>query len=283
MTKYIIKSVCCIWLLCSSYFLFGQEIVGGNPSFPADPFNAKNIDIAKQNIFYEYTYIRNPEEKSKTRSALTVLQVGTGFSKFVDFYTLKLDSLREKHSLLKRVEKKEINEQMVLRKEIGFKMTIIKNLKSNSFMFQSRIPANDYEFEFKSPELQWKLEPEHKTILGYKTQKATVFYSGRNWTAWFAESIPIHLGPYTFGNLPGLILELYDDAHNHHFVASGIDKKSHTIYIRDEKKTLTTTKKDFFKTERSFHERPDLFFDTNAVRGVDNFPEIPYNPIELDF
>jgi GLPGLI family protein len=256
--------------------------VGGNPSFPSDPYNVKNIDVANQNIFYEYTYVKNTDEKLKTNSALTILQVGTNFSKYVDFYTLKLDSLREKHSKLNRIEKKEISEQMAYRREIGFKMTIIKNFKNTGFIAQSRIPNNDYEFEIMFPKLQWKLVPEYKTILDYKTQKATIYYSGRNWIAWFTESIPIHLGPYTFGDLPGLILELYDEDNNHHFIAIGIDQKPHIIYKREEKKTIKTTKKEFFKTEKSFHDRPDLFFDINAVRGVDNFPKIPYNSIELD-
>ncbi|WP_291114747.1 GLPGLI family protein [Flavobacterium sp. UBA6135] len=281
MSKYIIKYVC-ICLLFNSYFFFAQEIVGGNPSFPSDPYNVKNIDVANQNIFYEYTYVKNTDEKLKTNSALTILQVGTNYSKYVDFYTLKLDSLREKHSKLNRIEKKEISEQMEYRREIGFKMTIIKNFKNTGFIAQSRIPNNDYEFEIMFPKLQWKLVPEYKTILDYKTQKAIIYYSGRNWIAWFAESIPIHLGPYTFGDLPGLILELYDEDNNHHFIAIGIDQKPHIIYKREEKKTIKTAKKEFFKTEKSFHDRPDLFFDINAVRGVDNFPKIPYNPIELD-
>lgn len=272
-----------IWIMFCPYFLNGQEVVGGSPGFFPEPYNAENIDVSIHNIFFEYSYVDNPNEKSKTKSALTVLQIGRNFSKFTDFHTLKLDSLREKHSHLKRIERQQMNEQLAVRKNIGFKMTILKDLRENTWIFQSRIPSNDYEFVFPAPELRWKLESDYKIILGFKTQKATIRYSGRDWTAWFAESIPIPLGPYTFGNLPGLILELYDKDNNHHFLVSGMDAKRYEIYQRIDKKAITTTKREFFRTEKSFHERPDLFFDTNSVSGVNNFPAIPYNPIELDF
>lgn len=57
---------------------------------------------------------------------------------------------------------------------------------------------------------QWTLGDERKTILGHQCQRATCQWRGRDFEAWFAADIPVRLGPWTFGGLPGLILKLYD-------------------------------------------------------------------------
>jgi hypothetical protein len=43
---------------------------------------------------------------------------------------------------------------------------------------------------------------------GLDCEKATGHYRGRDYEAWYAPDIPIPSGPYKFGGLPGLILEM---------------------------------------------------------------------------
>lgn len=57
---------------------------------------------------------------------------------------------------------------------------------------------------------KWELAEERQTILGHVCQKAICHWRGRDFVAWFAADIPVRLGPWTFGGLPGLILKLYD-------------------------------------------------------------------------
>ncbi len=56
----------------------------------------------------------------------------------------------------------------------------------------------------------WQLHNEYQTLLGYKCQRATCIWRGRTFEAWFAPDIPVRLGPWLFGGLPGLILKLND-------------------------------------------------------------------------
>ncbi|ROI10118.1 GLPGLI family protein [Chryseobacterium sp. H3056] len=63
----------------------------------------------------------------------------------------------------------------------------------------------------------WKIRNEKKNIQGFTCNKATTTKYVRNFTAWFTTEIPIVDGPYKFFGLPGLILEVYDDAQNYHF------------------------------------------------------------------
>ncbi len=56
----------------------------------------------------------------------------------------------------------------------------------------------------------WKIQRDTITILKQLCQKATAFYKGRHYIAWFASSIPLKLGPWEFTGLPGLILRVTD-------------------------------------------------------------------------
>ena len=47
-----------------------------------------------------------------------------------------------------------------------------------------------------------------REIGGIKTTLATCSFGGRDYQAWFAQSIPSQQGPFYFTGLPGLILEL---------------------------------------------------------------------------
>ncbi len=58
---------------------------------------------------------------------------------------------------------------------------------------------------------KWQIENETITILNQQCQKATTFFKGRNYTAWFANAIPYKYGPWLFNGLPGLILKVEDD------------------------------------------------------------------------
>lgn len=261
--------------------LNGQITLKGNFNLPPGKYAEIELDKTKQNIYYNYTHLTSPNDDSKIKSSIVVLQIGGKISKFVDVNTLKTDSLQKKHSVLKTIGSKEANQQINIKRGISFKKSVFKNYQNNYLTTQGKILSTKYEYEEKIPKLNWKLTENNKSILNYKVKKAVVNYGGRNWIAWYTEEIPINLGPYVFGNLPGLILELYDDKKNFHFTAIGIDNEQKEIYKRIEKKIVKTSKKDFFKAERNFHEKPEIFLQNDIVRGVGKFKKIPYNPIEI--
>jgi len=82
---------------------------------------------------------------------------------------------------------------------------------------------------------QWTLGSEHQTILGHDCQQATCEWRGRKFVAWFACDIPVRLGPWTFGGLPGLILKLYDSDHLYAWEAVSLRSGTFPIKKRDYK------------------------------------------------
>ena len=59
--------------------------------------------------------------------------------------------------------------------------------------------------------MDWQIKNETKKIEDYVCNKATTFFRGRNYTAWYSTDIPIKLGPWKFNGLPGAILQIYDE------------------------------------------------------------------------
>lgn len=62
---------------------------------------------------------------------------------------------------------------------------------------------------------KWKIENEFSKVNHMNSQKATAYFGGRKWEAWFSKDYPINDGPYKFSGLPGLVLMVRDteDAH----------------------------------------------------------------------
>lgn len=59
--------------------------------------------------------------------------------------------------------------------------------------------------------IKWEFSEETKVISNYTCNKATTFFRGRKYTAWFTTALPINRAPWKFNNLPGLVLQVYDD------------------------------------------------------------------------
>ncbi|PKP14952.1 MAG: hypothetical protein CVU07_12255, partial [Bacteroidetes bacterium HGW-Bacteroidetes-23] len=72
------------------------------------------------------------------------------------------------------------------------------------------------------PKMIWKLEAETKTISNYLCTKASVKFRGRNYIAWFSSDIPTNVGPWKFNNLPGAILQVYDESMKFSWIANKI-------------------------------------------------------------
>lgn len=69
----------------------------------------------------------------------------------------------------------------------------------------------DEQYLVKISMYQWVVQPETKTIAGYKCTKATYSRPGAEGvthTAWFCPEIKSRFGPIGMGNLPGTILQV---------------------------------------------------------------------------
>jgi len=87
---------------------------------------------------------------------------------------------------------------------------ILNKQKQQMYTTTSKL-IGDYLVERLYPNMNWKIKAEKKIIIGYKCQKATVSFRGRDYTAWFTDELPFKSGLGKFNGLPGLIILLEDD------------------------------------------------------------------------
>jgi GLPGLI family protein len=150
-----------------------------------------------------------------------------------------------------------------------------------------------YYYEEDQPIPEWTLHAEKADKLGYACQRATCSFGGRNYEAWFTTEIPLPYGPYKFGGLPGLILEIHDDRNHYSFEASGFEKLEPPVSITcPTNKYSKLSKKDYFRTERAYIADPIGWITQNTgirVTGLSTpqereksgMPTETYAPIEL--
>lgn len=84
------------------------------------------------------------------------------------------------------------------------------NLDSNLFFIHVEFDNKNNWFMDTLKIIDWKIENTFKKIDTFNCQKATCFFAGRYYNAWFCNDIPIRFGPNKFNGLPGLIIEIMD-------------------------------------------------------------------------
>lgn len=139
---------------------------------------------------------------------------------------------------------------------------------------------------------QWQLCPDSSaTILGYRCRLATACYKGRLWSAWYAEDIPLYVGPWKLCGLPGLILRAYDSRRHYVFDAIGIKTadEPRPIYYKGEGYE-EVNREDLDGLYRRYYSDPVGYMAADGkvtVKVQDRSGNsvappkgVPYNPIE---
>lgn len=164
---------------------------------------------------------------------------------------------------------------------------IYKNYPKGKLTYTDHIPSDSYRFEESLDLFQWKLTGDTATISGFKSQRATCDFGGRNWIAWFSPDLPFSDGPYKFNGLPGLIVKVFDTRNHYVFELVAVNKLEPAVMIDiQDKQYINTTKQGFFQAWDSF--RTDIVSrmkqaggDNDVQQTIARNMKSDNNPIEL--
>ncbi|MBA3985546.1 MAG: GLPGLI family protein [Flavobacteriales bacterium] len=131
--------------------------------------------------------------------------------------------------------------------------SLLTDFKADSLWHHTYILSKTYMISEAILKPKWDVIDEFKSIDSYVVQKAITTFRGRNYTAWFSLEFPVSFGPWKLNSLPGLILEVYDELNQVHFIVNKInsspenllDSRIEEITARGEKILL----KEFVKLE----------------------------------
>ena len=204
-------------------------------------------------VFYECSYLIDSSEITPRATTQMALMVGGERSFFLEDNKYLYDSLRT-HYFSAGVS---FGEFQVLKDKLPkyghrFNFQVVK--QNDLATVYNWIIPEEYVYEKKISDFKWEIQEDTKELNGIRVQKAVASQWGRTWEAWFAEDIPIYDGPYVFGGLPGLIVEVGDTQGHYVFRLLKIQnnlKRSLEPYI--VRKPIRTTESDFIRTRRDFH------------------------------
>lgn len=134
-----------------------------------------------------------------------------------------------------------------------FNYKVLKNNSQGHLVVYDKVYRDNFQYEESKKDIKWKIKPDILTINGFKCQKATTFYGGRQYEAWFSKEIPISDGPYKFSGLPGLIVKISDTKGHYVFELIARSDVNHTYSNSLPTQNLyVTDKATFFKKLKEF-------------------------------
>jgi GLPGLI family protein len=118
---------------------------------------------------------------------------------------------------------------------------------------------------------KWNISNEYKKIGKLDCQKATLKFRGRKYTAWYSTKLHSRMGPWKFNNLPGLIIEVYDDSNEVYFGLRSIDfpfRNQEEIALNNEDKIKIITLKEYVKGSKKELDNILDILGSKLPRGV---------------
>lgn len=259
----------------------------------------KTIDNAYLKCQYEHTYLKDTLDLS-TRNDLFILQIGENISKCYSYYTFQFDSLVKtpdskrvmtdifNKSLQDFGKHKNRNKFLNSFPRTRSRTIVYKNHPQGKMTVTDKVGSDKIIYEDTLSAQSWSITDSTKTVLRYACQQATSNFRGRQWTAWFTTDVPVSDGPWKFGGLPGLIMEVYDKGRHYYFTIIGLEKVTEEPILYTE----STSKKDkYIKIDRVDFLKASIqnFFNSKSIMEAQNGisfgkdEPVNYDLIERDY
>lgn len=283
------KNIHCltISILLSTLSLYGQ---GVSPDFESihDPFEKQYevVDTANMEVVYVHSMF-DPVKKEKD-VVYEMLALGKNYSFYADYSRYKLDSIRNARAGEKYWNNEWFNGP-VRRIDSRYgrsREMVMKNYNDTTTLFRGYI-LGFYYYREPMHQMEWRLGDETKEILGYECRKATCRWRGRDWTAWYSE-LPYNDGPWIFGGLPGLIMELTDATGEHKIRAKGIKRDIYPFGLSKRRSDFRTKRERYRKMMEDYIENAAARFMESGmvISGLEKEAAKPrrlfYCPLELE-
>ncbi|MCI6213621.1 MAG: GLPGLI family protein [Bacteroides pyogenes] len=280
-----------IIILSFNMFLLNAQAIfidDDGQHIPVEPQKVDNyitLDTAKVIVTYDVSIVNNLKNKEKKTRDIQVLQIGNKYSK--TFSKLQYDGDSIYFSYLKKGARsapwfQENIPPVEIYKNYAEKKTTV----SHRFWGVRTVYLYRDDYPLK---ISWNLTGEKKEIHSYACQRAIGTFRGRTYEAWFTPEIPFKEGPYKFGELPGLILEINDMEKNFVYTCISITHPKQVVPIKFWKwKYQEIDRKKLFNMLKRAYTNPFQYLKLNGIelhmseKGKAESVSFPYNPIELE-
>ena len=206
-------------------------------------------------IIYEFTHQIDSSSTNSKQRLFTQLLVGQEGSQFQTITKFQKDStLAANPSNMTYYSYGRINPTNFLIEKKEGKVITYEPLNGTALSGNNEL----FYYEQSADDLNWNILQDTLTIHGFLCQKATLFWEGRVWEAWFTMEIPVADGPYKFFRLPGLIISIADSDEYFKFDLVSVQKVQQNALrfkeIRSDLKLIKSTKDKFYQARKKLRE-----------------------------
>lgn len=250
--------------IMNSYLKFILPAIFLSALFSFKYKDTRQKDLPTAIAYYHFYHIKDSTQTGRLYSEDFILRFNTQKSAYSSQTRIKQDSTVQ--AILAAAEAK--NSDVV---DMGTYLPVTEDDIYNENGKVSIVGNNgnqSYLIKEASEKIDWKIDKETKTLLGYTCQKATGICKGRKYTAWFTTDIPAGFGPWKLQGLPGLILEAYDDRHFIKFtctklVTEGNFQNIKSINIPTD--AISTTKKEYEQMKKAQAEGFNMLGNDSGI------------------
>ena len=247
-----------------------------------------SIGLINYKVYYRTLIAQDGKAPDIKDEGITVLLLGDNGSVFKDYIQYRRYSLFWDAAKWKQPATGTMNLALTFGRSI-IDYTVAVVYKEKKYIFKPELGVSlNVRYEEPLPAFPWVITKERKRIGAYPCTKATLYFSGREWEAWFTEELPISSGPYIFGGLPGLILEMRDKDKEYCISFEGMEKAGEDdtpLSIGRSRREKTLPREKVRTMMRNFLSAPMSAIGDRIKLKEGEKPKnfsLPYNPLELE-
>jgi GLPGLI family protein len=278
-----------------------QLIIIAALALPVFAASAQTPDTAQVMVHYKFTHVRDTTNRDHPYTENMALYIGRNSSAYRSY-----DNVLEQAEFKKQV-------QAAMASSPDGRIQIHRNSKGSGAEYyefpnekklarKEPLVMESYLIEDAMPAIDWKISSDTQTFGGLHCQKATGYFKGRTYTAWFCPDLPLHVGPWKLNGLPGVIVQAYDARKDVQFMFDGVEKVVMVIkpdgqtsgpkpgdrgpmiittdggngsdpnLIQLPKNAIKTTDKEFAKLDAAMKKDPDAFAQSQMAARNANLP-----------
>ncbi len=217
-------------------------------------------EFSKIRVYYKLSYQFDSTANNENSFEYVVLYIGENISKFASVRRLYWEDTLSKKAdrMIEQTGTLDLSKLNVPRTK--FDWVIFKD-KEKIEVFDMINAQKNYYLEQNS-DIDWQLHDEVKEISGYKCQKATGHFAGRDYIAWFTREIPVSDGPYKFRGLPGLIVKIHDTRMHYDFELIKLQKFERYNLSKRPQVYVKTSKREFMRMVEAKRNKPIAYLKT---------------------
>jgi GLPGLI family protein len=244
------------------------------------------LDTSYFECTYTFTQMTDTvTQKKSIRDRDMRLLIGKTYSKFYSQKLQNLDSILNSMTEAERISMLSGGNFIDLIKKYSSTEAykVYTNHKEHQITVTDFQPPSRVLYSEPLPNQNWKILSDTKDFNGYKCQKATSSFRGRDYVAWFTNEIPVKEGPWKFNGLPGLIVKVYDTQEHYDFELTSVRKINQQITFNGQDYNKVSLK-DHIKICRYRIQNPlaNLMSRSKNVRTTLNPDPKPYDVMERD-